>query len=123
MHRYNLNRLFIHISDYIRAIYHKYAPILIINGSYRTPMPVNARLSNYMCPKVWSEVEYMSKVPYREVVGALLWRSLICLPDLFYAVNQVAKYISDPGVLHWEAVQRILLYAYQYKDWGVLYQF
>ena len=119
--KYSLNRIFIHISDYISDIYNKYTPILTVTGKFRTPMPVNTRLSKSMCPSSTSDVEYMSTVPYREVVGALLWCSLICRPDLSYAVNQVAKFNSNPGIAHWEAVQRILIYAYQNKDWGIIY--
>ena len=48
--------------------------------------------------------------------------SLICRPYLSYAVNQGAKFNRKPSIVHWEAVQRILLYAYQSKDWGILYQ-
>ena len=43
--KYSLNRIFIHISDYITAIYNKYAPILTVSGNFRTPMAVNTRLS------------------------------------------------------------------------------
>ena len=75
-------------------------------------MAVNTRHFKAMCTVYMAEIEYKSKVPYREVVDALLWCSLVWRPDLSYAVNQVAKFNSDPGILHWEAVQRILLYAY-----------
>ena len=46
----------------------------------------------------------------------------MCHPDLSYAVNQVAKLYIKPSIVHWEAVQRILLYVYQRNDWGILYQ-
>ena len=91
------------------AIYNRYAPILTITGNFRTPMVVH------------TEIYYTSKVPYREAVDALLWCPLVCRPDLSCAVNQVAKFNSDPGILHWEAVKSILLYAYQNKDWGILH--
>ena len=64
----------------------------------------------------------MSEVPYREVVHVSLWCSLMCRQDLSYAVNQVAKLYIKPSIVHWEAVQRILLYVYQRKDWRILYQ-
>ena len=31
-------------------------------------------------------------------------------PDVAYAVSQVAKYMSNPGMEHWNAVKRILRY-------------
>ena len=39
-----------------------------------------------MCLTTDSEREFMSKIPYREIVDALLWCSTVCRPDLFYAV-------------------------------------
>ena len=84
-------------------------------------MAVNTRLSRAIFSGYTAEIKYISTVPYRESVGALQLCSLICRPNLSYAVNQVAKFNSKPDVLDWEAVRRILLYAYQNKDWGILY--
>ena len=63
----------------------------------------------------------MNKIPYREVVGDLLRCSLICRLDLSYAVNKVAKFNSNPGATHGLAVHRVLIYAYEYREWGILY--
>jgi hypothetical protein len=119
--KYSLNRTFISIPEYISKIYQKFEIYFTISGKYRTPMAVNTRLCKSMCPSTDSEREFMANKPYREVVGALLWCAIVCRPDLSYAVNQAAKFNSNPGVGHWEAVQRILLYAYQSKEWGLLY--
>ena len=118
---YSLNRIFIGLSDYITKLYQKYQHLITLNGTYRTPMAVNTRLSKILTPPTEEERIYMTSVPYREIVGGLLWCSLICRPDLAFAVNQVAKFNSDPRIQHWEALQRILLYAYQNKDWGIQY--
>ena len=69
--KYNINRIFIYISDYISAIYNKYATILTISGNFRTLMAINTRLSKANAYTFLSEEDYMSKAPYREVVGAL----------------------------------------------------
>ena len=58
-----------------------------------------------MCPDSDAEKKFMSRVPYGEVVGVLLWCSIVCHPDLSYAVNQVAKANGNPEGAHWEAVQ------------------
>ena len=69
-------------------------------------MTVNTCLSQAMCPFYKADEGYMSKVPYMKDMTS----------RLSYAVNQVAKYNSDPGIVHWETVQRILLYVYQHKN-------
>ena len=107
--KYSLNRIFISIPQYISKIYHKKESWFIICGNQRTPMAVKIRLTKAMCPTNDSERDFMSKIPYREIGGALFWGSTVCRPDLSYAVNQVAKFNSNPGLAHWKALQLILL--------------
>ena len=52
-----------------------------------------------MFPTTNSERDFMSNIPYRETDGSLLWCSKVCRPDLSYAVNQVAKLNSNPGIV------------------------
>jgi len=52
----------------------------------------------------------MTKIPYREAVGTLLWLSLGTRPDISYAVSQVAKFNDCFGKEHWKAVIRIFRY-------------
>jgi hypothetical protein len=52
----------------------------------------------------------MEKYPYREAVGSLLWIANGTRPDIAFSVSQVAKFMSNPGMEHWEAVKRILRY-------------
>ena len=63
-------------------------------------MAVNTRLSKANLYISTSEKEYISEVPYREVVRVSLWCSLICRPDLSYAVNLVAKLNIKPSIVH-----------------------
>ena len=42
-------------------------------------------------------------VPYREVVGSLLWLANWARPDISFAIDQVVKYCCDPRVAHWNA--------------------
>ena len=84
-------------------------------------MPINSKLTKSMCPTTPEEIQYMSTLPYREIVGVLLWCSILCRPDLSYAVNQLAKYLSNPGREHWMALQRVLLYLYHSREWGIEY--
>ena len=58
---------------------------------------------------------------YREVVGSLLWLSLGTRPDITYAVSQVAKFSSNPGPQHWEAVHRIIRYLHGTRTLGLTY--
>ena len=56
---------------------------------------------------------------YREVIGCLLWISMGTRPDITFAVNQCARYSSDPKPEHWTAVMRILRYLKGTTDYGL----
>ena len=64
----------------------------------------------------------MRGVPYREAIGSLLYASLATRPDIAFAVNQAARYVSDPGRAHWTAVKRIFRYLKGTKDFGIMYR-
>ena len=60
-------------------------------------------------------------IPYREVLGSLLWLANGTRPDIAFAVNPVAKYCCDPRITHWNACKRILRYLSETSDFGILY--
>jgi hypothetical protein len=47
---------------------------------------------------------------YRSVVGGLQYLTLT-RPDIFFAVNKVCQFLSQPIDVHWEFVKRILRYV------------
>ena len=55
-------------------------------------------------------VDYMSRVPYSNVVGSLMY-AMVCLSlDLAYAVSVVNRYMEKPSKEHWKADQWIMRY-------------
>jgi len=58
---------------------------------------------------------------YREIVGALLWLDINTRPDLSYAVNQLSKYLNNPGLEHWYAMEQVLRYLKGTSDYGLCY--
>ena len=54
--KYNINRIFIHIYDYISAICNRYAPTVTITGNIWTPMAVISCLFKAMCPVYKAEI-------------------------------------------------------------------
>ena len=47
----------------------------------------NLSLSLDMCPKIPNEKEQMSKVPYSNVVGSLMYVMMCKHPDMCYAIG------------------------------------
>lgn len=63
-----------------------------------------------------------SEVPYRPLVGSLLYLSNTTRPDIAFAVNQCARQVSNPRQSHWTAAKRILRYLAGQKKKGLLFK-
>lgn len=87
-----------------------------------TPIDINQKLSISMCPKSEREREEMSKVPYMQAIGCLLFASQVSRPDISYAVNVLSRFSTDPGKAHWEAVKRIMRYLKGTINKGLVYK-
>ncbi|CAG8681828.1 11691_t:CDS:1, partial [Acaulospora colombiana] len=107
-------------STYIENMIEKYIPHEILNG-VDVPMKDNEPLSTKMCPQTPDEIEFMSKIPYREAVGKLLYLSIATRPDISYAVGVLCRYNANPGQKHWAAVKHLLRYLSRTKDLKLCY--
>ena len=52
----------------------------------------------------------MSKIPYASVVGSLIYAMVCMRPDIAHVVGIVSRYMSHPGLEHWNAIKWILRY-------------
>ena len=55
------------------------------------------KLSKDMASKTPAEVEHMKQVPYRQLVGALMYLAVATRPDIAYAVGVLGRFSSNPG--------------------------
>ena len=60
--------------------------------------------------------------PYQEAIGALLWASRVCRPDISFAVAKLSQFTSCPSKAHWSAVKRVIQYLKATKDKGLRYR-
>jgi len=58
---------------------------------------------------------------YSEVVGGLLYLSCCTRPDICYAVNTLARYMSRPTVRHFELVKGVVRYLLGTRDVGITF--
>lgn len=75
-----------------------------------TPFVPGTVLTTAMAPQDAAEREDMERVPYRELVGALLYVMVATRTDIAFALSVLCKFMSDPGRAHWEAAKRVLRY-------------
>ena len=86
-----------------------------------TPADPNIRLTRDMCPSTEEERRAVSKLPYRELVGSLMYAASGTRPDIAVAVMALCKYLGDPGAQHWTAAVRVLRYLAGTPDLGLTY--
>ena len=73
-----------------------------------THLPGHLKLTKEMCPKTQEEEDKMSKVPYSLSVGSLMY--VYTMLDIAHAVGVISRYMSHPGIEHWNAIKWILGY-------------
>ena len=68
--------------------------------SVSTPLAPHFKLSDAMSPKNEVEQEYMSRVPYANAIGILMYAMVCTRPDISHTVGVVSRYMHNPGKDH-----------------------
>ncbi|XP_057523859.1 secreted RxLR effector protein 161-like [Amaranthus tricolor] len=63
----------------------------------------------------------MSRVPYANAVGCLMYAMVCTRPDIANAVSVVSRFMARPGREHWQGVKRIFRYLRGTNDIGLVY--
>ncbi|GKA37408.1 retrovirus-related pol polyprotein from transposon TNT 1-94, partial [Tanacetum coccineum] len=85
-------------SGYVQKILNNYR---VDNGkSVSVPLGAHFKVSLKDCPSSDWDVERMSKVPYANVVGSLMYLMVCTRPDIAYAVSIVSRYLANPGLVY-----------------------
>ena len=101
--RYRLNKkIYLSQEKYIRKILEKYnmsncKPI-------STPMCSITKLTRS------ESKDTTQKLPYRELVGALMYLMIASRPDLAYTMSVLSRYLDCYNESHWKAIKRTLRY-------------
>jgi hypothetical protein len=86
----------------------------------RTPMVHGDPLSRSMSPSTPSAKARMAGVPYRELVGSLMYATVTTCANIAHAVGIVSQFCQNPGELHWLAAKRILRYLIGTKSFTLV---
>lgn len=87
-----------------------------------TPMDKDAKLSKTQCPETDEDKAAMAKVPYRELIGSLMYLSVGTRPDISFAVSELSKFLMNPGMAHWLAAKHVLRYLKGTSTMGITYR-
>ena len=61
----------------------------------------------------------MTKIPYQEAVGCLMYVMTTTRPDLAFPLSILCKYMAHPSYDHWKAIKRLLRYMQGTRDDGL----
>ena len=79
--------------------------------SMENAKPVSTHLANHFrlstshCPKTVEETESMSKVPYANAMGCLMYDMVCTRLDLAHVISVMSKYMENLGRQHWDAIK------------------
>ena len=57
---------------------------------------------------------------YREIIGSLMYLSVMTRPDITYAVSTLSRYLSKPSTTHLEAARRVIRYLKGTRDYRLV---
>ncbi len=89
--------------------------------SVLVPLDPTTQISREQCPNTPSDVADMQGVPYRELIGGLIWLSTATRPDLAFTVCVLSHFLDNPGRPHWNAAKRVLQYLKGTRTLGLTY--
>ncbi|KAL7278123.1 hypothetical protein ACG7TL_008094 [Trametes sanguinea] len=72
------------------------------------PLDPHTNLFNYTLDE--DERAVMRTCPYAQLVGSLMYAAISTRPDISFATSTLARFMSDPATIHWEAAKRVLRY-------------
>lgn len=108
-------------SDYIKRLLVRYG--MSDTKPVPTPLAVNVRLSKDDCPSVVPTQPLLvdGKHTYASVVGSIMYAMLGTRPDLAFAIGQLTRFNSNPGLQHVVALKRVLRYLRSSIDFKLVY--
>lgn len=76
----------------------------------KIPLSNLVTLSKDMCPTSDKEKEEMKRIPYKSILGQLLYIAITARPDIATAVSICGKFADNPGMAHWNGLLQIVQY-------------
>ena len=90
-----------------------------MQNSKPTSMPVDV---NTKLGPATDQDEPVKQSEYQSAVGSLMYLAVSTRPDITYAVNTLARFVSNPQEKHWTALKRVLRYLRGTSKHGILYK-
>jgi len=87
-----------------------------------TPLEAGIRYSKTQAKDLSpDDAQYMTTVPYSQILGCLQYLVTYTRHDLAYSVNHLAQFMATPAPVHWIALERLLRYLRKTSHSSLLY--
>ena len=84
-------------------------------------VPMSSDPDASMSPTSKAERDQMQQLPYRSLIGSLLYARLT-RPDIVQAVSKLAGHQNNPGMKHWKMALQVLRYLYHTRHLGLQFE-
>src|SRR5258706_6008555 len=105
-----------HFIDELAVRYHQMAA-----PPAPTPLSSGFEFTSEDCPSTEMDREQMTHLPYRSLVGALMYVMIGTCPDISFAIGCLSRYLINPGKRHWDQALRVLNYLRGTRDLVISY--
>jgi hypothetical protein len=75
-----------------------------------------------MSPTNPEDITHMKTLPYREIIGSLLYITLNTCPDIAFSIKCLAHFSHNPGKAHWKAACKVLQYLKSTINYKLTYR-
>ena len=112
--------LFLHQTSYALKILKRFS----MHESKLVSLPLGAHfiLSRDKSPANEEEQEYMSKFPYSNAMGSVMYLMVCTRPNLARAISTLSRFMTNLGPIHWEALKQLLRYLRGTLNVGLMYK-
>ena len=115
----NEGLLYLSQSSYVQKLLRRFN--MLDSKPVSTPIAGHFKLSITHSPQTEDEIKYMSRIPYSNATGSLMYAMVCTRPDLAYSASIVSRFMENPGKQHWSVVKWILRYLKGSKSIGLVY--
>ena len=100
--------------QYVIEILERFA----MSGCTSVTMPMAPGLCLSCADSLQTDEEHavMTNLPYGNTIGTMLYLTTLTWPDISFTVATLCRFITNPGVKHWNAVKHLLRYLQGTKD-------
>ncbi|KAK3020796.1 LOW QUALITY PROTEIN: hypothetical protein RJ639_047752 [Escallonia herrerae] len=105
--------------NYVEKVLERFS--MLNDKPVSTPLGAHFQLSSQLCPSTKEDVEYISRVPYTNAVGCLMYAMVCTRPNISHAVSMVSRYMGNLGKKHWDTVKWIFRYLAGSTNFGIMF--